>query len=138
MGNINSFLRGGDTPVERRERNRGIMDDFRDKWGKIPFLTISDMVLIFNRHGIDIERTIVCYWIREKNFFDKKGVRKQGRRWLITKRAVEKFLTRMENLDMENYVEANKKPRKKRRTGIRSKRESSLYTRGVVSDKYNR
>lgn len=133
MGNVNMLLRGGDKVSRRVKRNK-ILREIWDKYKTFPFIDVSDIKQVLNENGIDVGRAAICSWLRRKDLFGTKGVKKKGRKWVCTKKAFERFMERIAEMDDQIYPHKDylRKPRKKRESGFKSKRYASLVARGII------
>jgi len=131
------ILRGRDKVGRRILRN----DLHRQAWEEMrtrPYLTVRYITNLLIRNQVYVCETAVRWWIIKKRLFGTMGVRKMKGRWLITKRAFDVFLSKIEKIDDEiyPYPDRYKKPHKSPQSGIPSKRYQELMARGLVSKVY--
>lgn len=130
MSAIYKILRRRDKVGRRVLRNKILRTAFEEK-RMYPFLDVRYLGEIFKENDCEMTETTIREWIR-KGLFGK--IKKRKCKWMITKKSLERFMNEMERLDNERYpyTDRYKKPRKKRQSGIKSKRESSLFVQGLV------
>lgn len=124
------ILRRLDKVNRRRLRNHIVKQAYEEK-RKVNFLSVKYVAIVFNDNDCPVTENAVREWARKGLLGKAKKIKG---RWAITKKNLGFFMKRMEEIDdeMEPYRDVYRKPRKKRQSGIKSKRESSFVAQGLV------
>jgi len=124
------ILRRRDKVGRRILRNHILRDIWKEK-EKYPYVSVKYVAIVFNDNDCPVTENAIREWAR-KGLFGK--IKKIKGRWMITKKSLEIFMKRMEEIDdeMEPFKDVYKKPRKRRESGIPSKRYQEMVRRGLI------
>lgn len=131
--NLYKILRGG-TKDSRRSCRYCIYARASES-PKHHYFFITDIMQLLRDCGVEVGRVTVEVWFKQ-GLFGPYG-KKRKSRWAVIRKGIEYFLKKMEEVDDERFPYKNllHPPRKPRAKGIKSKRELSLYARGLVRRK---